>query len=74
MLLISVARFFSNLEKVINKFSIQEHEIYNMNETRTTTVQEVVSGRTGALYASSKDAWTNDELFLTWLQHFSKHA
>lgn len=122
-----VNTFFQNLENVMEKFKFTPNNIYNMDETGITTVQEtnkilapkgqkrigaVTSGERGqtttiicafnaagtyvppffiyarqrmtpllegngppgSLYKCSKNGWTNEELFIQWLQHFKKYA
>lgn len=122
-----VKTFFENLENVMEKFKFTPNNIYNMDETGITTVQDtnrilaakgqkrigaVTSGERGqtttvicafnaagtyvppvfiyarqrmtpllegngppgSLYKCSKNGWTNEELFIQWLQHFRKYA
>lgn len=120
-----VTKFFNNLEEVMSKTSFSPQDIYNIDETGITTVQETEKvlatkgqkrvgsltswerGRTitviccmsavgnfippmiiyprkrhspqlekdgplGAVYENSNNGWTNEELFVKWLQHFVK--
>lgn len=122
-----VSKFFNNLEEVMTKTSFPPQDIYNIDETGITTVQETEKilatkgqkrvgsvtswergktitviccmsavgtfvppmfiyprkrhspqlekgGPLGAVYENSKNGWTNDELFIKWLQHFVKTA
>ncbi|XP_074040373.1 uncharacterized protein [Leptinotarsa decemlineata] len=120
-----VNRFFSNLEEAVDKYKFKDTNIWNVDETGITTVQDpglilaergqkrvgsitswergknitVVcamstggsyvpptfifprtrmsqllekNGPPGSIYGCSKTGWINEELFLTWLQHFAE--
>jgi len=122
-----VTLFFQNLEKVMEKYNFTPANIYNMDETGISTVQDpgkiiapkgqkrvgsitswergknvtVICGMSssgtyipptfifprkrmsnqltkdgppGALYQCTKNGWTNEEVFLEWLKHFTYHA
>lgn len=38
------------------------------------SLQLSVGGPSGAIYKCSKNGWTNDDLFVEWLNHFIRHT
>jgi hypothetical protein len=45
--------------------------VYRRQRVIPTVVED---GRPGALYKYSKNGWTNEGLFISWLQNFSDHV
>jgi hypothetical protein len=122
-----VTKFFNNLEEVLTKTHFPPEDMYNIDETGITTVQEMdkvlakkgqkrvgsltswergktitiiccmnavgtfippmfiysrkrhsplleKDGPPGAVYDHSNNGWTNEEIYIRWLQHFVKSA